>query len=269
MRLLPPTASLLATLALACAPTTPVDNWPDAGPTRKKILFDFGGHVRLHPIEVAWRTQNGTLEDAPSLVGLELKVEDATSARSGKPALKTVTTTEDGAWFAPEVDVAVVSVAIVASAKGPGLFDSAFGIQRGRPTASKLDLTTWVLSAAFVDHIAAAVGGDTAAFKENGFAFGQITTASGAAVPGAKLGLAQNPPIEFSGTETVKLYYPNDDLTGLNSSAQTAAMGLLILENAGDAEDYTALAEGKKFENRLTGSRSNAVVSFFIAEKPQ
>lgn len=271
MRLLP-IVPLLSGLALACAPAAP--SGPDAGPVRKQIIFDFGGQLRIHPVETAWRTDEGTLDQVPSLEGLTVKVEDATSAKAGRPALKTVTSTADGAWSAPEVDVALVSIAIVTSVEGPGLFNSAFGIQRGRPTASKLDLVTWVLTEAFVDHLAKAARGDAldaqTEFKAHGFSFGQITTPSGEPVAGAKLALVQSTgPLEFTGTEEVKLYYLNDDLSGLNATAATGAKGLFILENAGDATDYTAILGDRKFENRLSGSREEAVVSFFIAEKPQ
>lgn len=264
MRLL--SLGLAATLAVACAPVEP--SGPDAGFTKKQILHDFGGSVAYHPLEIDWRTANHTMDTLPSLAGVTVKVQDATSALAGKPPLKTVTTDADAKWFAEKVDVAVVSIAILATVEGEGLFESGFGIQRGRPNADKLDLTIWVMSDAFATHLATAVGAtDVDAFKTVGFAFGQIKDLAGNPVAGAKLALFQDPtPVEFTGTETTKVHYLNDDLSAKNGEPVTGAGGVVILEDAGDTQDYTAIATGKKFENRLSGSRASSVVSFFINE---
>lgn len=254
--------ALVALVLAACAPAT--EGTPDAGGTTNQKIYDISGKVQLHPLEVAWRTAKGTLDQAPSLGGVTVHIEDAVQAKAGLPPLKTVTAASDGTFVATDVDVKVVTIAILASVEGEGLYFSGYGLQRGRPSADLVDMPVYVFSAAFIDAFTAILTSDPASLKETGFALGVIRDVDDSPIAGASIAKTSDPGRPFDGDDTIGVLYPNDDLSGLREAKTTGAQGVVVLTNAGDAKDYTALSAGKTFEERLTGSRGNSVVSFFI-----
>lgn len=252
-----------ALLIAACAPASE-EPGPDAGQTSNERIVDISGKVQFHPLEVEWRTNAGTLGEAPSLAGVTVNIEDAVRAKAGLSPLKTVTSGADGSFTAEDVDVKIVTIAILASVQGAGLYYSGYGLQRGRPSADLVDMPVYVFSNAFIDTLVDGLTEDPAGFKATGFALGTIRTTGAQPLAGAKIARTSDPTNPFTGDETIGVLYPKDDFSGVRTEGDTGEKGLVLLTNAGDAKDYTAIKEGYEFEERLTGSRGDAVVSFFI-----
>lgn len=259
----------LVGLLAACGPAEDDDDDDNKIPQRIKV--NVSGYVALHPEEAKWREANEMA--TPDLTGASIDVEDALRAAFGPASLGDTTIDENGRWELEEVDVTNVSLAIVATVRLEGtLMQSGFGLYLGRPSEDVLDKPVYVLTNEFVQALATATGSDFEELVADGFIFGQIawreseTTEERTPIEGAKLARAVEPePEVVDNSGDARIYYPAVDFSG-SPSDSTTANGLFILTKAGSAKDYTAVAAGKSFESRLSGSRTGTAVSVFIHE---
>jgi hypothetical protein len=241
--------------------------------------------VQYHPQELRWRTaQGGELATPPSIKGTKLNVEDAIKAQSNLPPLKTVeVVTEgdspiEGTFEAVDVDVKGTTLALVASVEKPGDNEWIFsGYGLGKPPFAAVitDLPVYVVSKAFLQHLANVVERDLSTMLEEGFVLG------GASSDDHKTGKAGAKLVRLYGTGasarveeiTENLFYLNDDLSAKIDVRETSASGAWIRLNAGSAATYTMIdkdatkfmEEGKRyFKEHLNGSRAGTALSVFF-----
>lgn len=270
-RLLLPSILPALLLAVACAPVDDPGNDPDggsdAGTKRQKVIVSMNGTVSLHPTELEWRARKaneGAPLATPALEGASLDIEDAIKASLKLAPLKSSTVGAGGAWSVADVDVSDVTLAVVATVRGEGLMQSGYGLVRGKPTQNLVDKPVYVVSLDFVAQLAAAVGREAEDLENEGFIFGRIVDREGNGVAGARLALYPGMTV----VEKEGLLYLNEDYTGtVDPSGGTSSSGAFVFLDAGSAKDYVALKSGMQFIEKLSGSRSGAVVSMFVEEK--
>jgi hypothetical protein len=250
------------------------------------------GTVQYHPQELRWRfAQGGALATPPSLAGCKLNVEDAIKAQSKLPPLKTVDVVTEGAhpttgtFVAQYVDVKRTTLALEASIERPGDPDwivSSYGLGTPPFEAEMNDLPVYVVSKAFLTHLADVLERDLPTMLDEGIVLGAASNWSHSeGISGAKT-------IRLYGTGTSArieeitegIFYLSDDLSTKVDQRATTASGFWIRLNAGSASTYSMLdkdatrymEEGRRlFNARLVGSRAGVVVSVFfedLATKP-
>lgn len=280
-------ATALATAFVACTPDDPEGNNntnPDGGSQTVRYV-KLSGTVQYHPQELRWReAKGGEFATPPSLAGTKLNVEDAIKAQSNLPPLKTVEVKTEGdhpltgTFEATDVDVKGTTLALVASVEKPGDNEWIFsGYGLGKPPfpAVMTDLPVYVVSKAFLQHLASVVERDLSTMLEEGFVLGGASTHDhSAGVAGSKL-------VRLYGTGsaarveeiTENLFYLNDDLSAKVNVRETSASGTWIRLNAGSAATYTMIdkdatkfmEQGKRyFKEHLNGSRAGTALSVFF-----
>lgn len=262
-------AALAAALSFGIACGTSDEEPSESQRKYESKHVDVTGQVKLHPLEVKWRAEQGL--ELPSLVGLTVNVEDALRATSGHPALETVTSDAEGRFEARKVDVTNVNLALVASVQDPTevLAPCGYGLIRGQPPGDLLDMPVYVVSHDFLDHIAVPTGYSSDELLDLGFMFVQIADeALETGIAGAKLALrksARNEVVENSGENPI--WYLNETASGLAETEQTTASGVLLYVPGFGAKEFTALKDGSTFELKLAGARKNFVLNVFIAQE--
>lgn len=251
-------------LLAACAAAPEEET--DAGRKFERQIVDVSGQVLLHPLEVKWRTDEGL--ELPSLSDLTVNVEDALKATAAQPALDSTTTDAEGRFAVEKVDVTNVNLALVASVDDPSgvLADCGYGLVRGQPKGDLTDMPVYVVSKAFLEHIAAPTGLQSDELLDLGFMFVQFVDPAGeTAIEGARLGL-----VSLSKTTVIEdskenpLWFLDDTLTAEHPGDATSASGVLLYVPAFGAKEYTGVKDGTSFEVKLAGARKGFVLSVFI-----
>lgn len=260
-----PLAWLVCLPLLAACAAAPEEE-TDAGRKYERQIVDVSGQVKLHPLEVKWRTDQSM--ELPSLEGLTVKVEDALKATASQPALESTTSDADGRFSVPDVDVTNVTLALVASVDDPSgvLAPCGYGLVRGQPEGDLTDMPVYVVSAAFLDHIAAPTGLLADELLDLGFMFVQFVDKTGeTALPEAKLGLVNlSKTTVLEDSEENPLWYLDETLTGVHTGTSTSDSGVLLYVPAFGAKEYTGVKDGTSFEVKLAGARKGFVLSVFI-----